>query len=85
MKIDANPIDTVHRLKNAPRCHAKAKHTGERRKCPAVQGWSVCRVDGAGGRLRGRSVAPTAETWRAVARDGQRACLGQFSRAVFSV
>jgi len=38
MKIDANPIDTVHRLKNAPRCHAKAKHTGERRKCPAVQG-----------------------------------------------
>jgi hypothetical protein len=52
MKIDANPIDTVQRLKNAPGCHAKAKHTGEGRKCAAVQGWSVCRFDGTGGRYK---------------------------------
>lgn len=48
-KSDANPISPVERLRDAPRCRAKAKSTGERCKCPAVRGWSVCRVHGAGG------------------------------------
>ena len=49
MKSDANPISPVQRLRDAPRCHAKAKSTGERCKAPAVRGWRVCRVHGAGG------------------------------------
>lgn len=46
MKSGANPID---RANAAPRCAAKAKRTGERCKCPAVTGWRVCRLHGAGG------------------------------------
>lgn len=49
MKKDDNPISPAHRLQNAPRCKAKAKRTGERCRCPAVKGWTVCRVHGAGG------------------------------------
>lgn len=49
MKSDDNPIDPVQRLRDAARCHANAKRTGERCKCPAVNGWRVCRVHGAGG------------------------------------
>jgi hypothetical protein len=49
MKSDANPMDPAKRLRDAPRCTAKAKRTGERCKCPAVTGWRVCRVHGAGG------------------------------------
>lgn len=49
MKNDSNPIDPTQRLRNAPRCTATAKRTGERCKAPAVRGWSVCRVHGAGG------------------------------------
>jgi hypothetical protein len=48
-KSDANPIDLAQRLRDAPRCHAKAKSTGERCNAPAVRGWAVCRVHGAGG------------------------------------
>ena len=49
MKSDANPIDPAHRMQDAPRCHAKAKSTGQPCKAPAVKGWTVCRVHGAGG------------------------------------
>ena len=49
MKSDGNPIDPTQRLRNAPRCHAKAKSTGQRCKCPSKQGWTVCRLHGAGG------------------------------------
>jgi hypothetical protein len=49
MESDANPIDPTQRLRDAPRCHATAKSTGERCRCPAVRGWRVCRVHGAGG------------------------------------
>lgn len=48
-KTDTNPMNPVQRLRDAPRCHARAKSTGERCKCPAVRGWRVCRVHGAGG------------------------------------
>jgi len=46
MKSDANPMQSAH---DAPRCHATAKSTGEACKAPAVRGWRVCRVHGAGG------------------------------------
>ena len=49
MKTDDNLMDPVQRLRDAPRCGAKAKRTGEPCKCPAVRGWRVCRVHGAGG------------------------------------
>ena len=49
MKSDDNPIHPAQRLQDAPRCHAKAKATGQRCKAPAVTGWAVCRVHGAGG------------------------------------
>lgn len=46
---DVNPMNPVERLRAAPRCAARAKSTGVRCKCPAVKGWAVCRVHGAGG------------------------------------
>jgi hypothetical protein len=48
-KSNVNPIDPAQRLRDAPRCHAKAKSTGQTCKAPAVKGWRVCRVHGAGG------------------------------------
>lgn len=59
-KGDANPMNPVQRLRDAPRCHARAKSTGERCKCPAVRGWRVCRVHGARG---GHSAGPTHPQW----------------------
>ena len=49
MKHDVNPIDRTQRMRDAARCHAKAKSTGQACKAPAVKGWTVCRVHGAGG------------------------------------
>jgi hypothetical protein len=37
-KTDANLMNPVDRLQDAPRCHAKAKSSGVRCKCPAVRG-----------------------------------------------
>lgn len=61
MKPDDNPIHPVERLRAAPRCTAKAKSTGERCKCPAVNGWAVCRVHGARG---GHKAGPSHPTWK---------------------
>ena len=44
-----NPIRPEARLFAAPRCHAKAKRTGQPCRSPAVKGWKVCRVHGARG------------------------------------
>ena len=46
IESDANPMHTAH---SALRCHAKAKTTGLPCKAPAVRGWAVCRMHGAGG------------------------------------
>jgi hypothetical protein len=46
MKDDENPMSRAHA---APRCTATSKRTGERCKGPAVRGWRVCRMHGAGG------------------------------------
>lgn len=58
MKVDANPID---RANAAPRCHATAKRTGQPCRAPAVTGWRVCRVHGAGG---GQPPGPAHPNWR---------------------
>ena len=56
MKSDGNPMHPTKRLRDAPRCTATAKSTGARCKCPAVRGWTVCRLHGArGGAPRGKT------------------------------
>jgi len=44
-----NPMHPVQRLNDAPRCSATAKTTRQPCKAPAVNGWNVCRMHGAGG------------------------------------
>lgn len=55
MKSDANPMHKAH---SAQRCTAKSKRTGHRCKAPAVKGWQVCRMHGAGGGAPAGSVHP---------------------------
>jgi hypothetical protein len=43
MKSDINP------MQRSARCHAHSKRTGEPCNAPAVVGWLVCRMHGAGG------------------------------------
>ena len=57
MKSNANPMYKAH---SAPRCHAKAKTTGDRCKAPARRGWTVCRMHGAGG---GAPAGPSNGSW----------------------
>lgn len=45
-KSELNPVE---RANAAPRCNATAKRTGKPCCAPAVTGWAVCRVHGAGG------------------------------------
>ena len=49
MRSDANLIDPTQRLRDAPRCIATAKSTRQRCRNPSKQGWTVCRLHGAGG------------------------------------
>ena len=49
MKDDVNHKDPTQRLRDAPRCTATAKSTGKRCRNPSKQGWTVCRLHGAGG------------------------------------
>ena len=46
MKSDANPMQRAHM---SPRCTAHSKRSGTLCKNPAVRGWVVCRMHGAGG------------------------------------
>lgn len=46
MKADANPMRSAHA---APRCSARSKRSGAPCRGPAVRGWAVCRMHGAGG------------------------------------
>ncbi len=45
-KSDTNPMQRAHA---APRCTARSKRSGFLCKNPAVKGWRVCRMHGAGG------------------------------------
>lgn len=61
MNDEPNPTSPVQRLRDAPRCHARAKRSGEQCKCPAVRGWRVCRVHGARG---GAPAGPRHGQWK---------------------
>lgn len=58
MKRDDNPMHKAHA---APRCSARSKRTGKQCKGPAVKGWRVCRMHGAGGGHASGSEHPS---WR---------------------
>ena len=49
MKSDGNPKDPTQRLRDAPRCSARAKSKVQRCRNPSKQNWNVCRLHGAGG------------------------------------
>lgn len=57
-KGDDTPLHAANR---APRCTARSKRTGERCKAPAVNGWAVCRMHGAGG---GHKAGQHHPTWK---------------------
>jgi hypothetical protein len=42
-------VNPMHRAHQAPRCAARSKRTGLPCRAPAVRGWRVCRMHGAGG------------------------------------
>jgi hypothetical protein len=44
--MNTDPMQNAH---NAPRCKATSKRTGRPCRAPAVRGWGVCRMHGAGG------------------------------------
>jgi hypothetical protein len=44
--MSTNPMQSAHA---APRCKATSKRTGRPCRAPAVRGWGVCRMHGAGG------------------------------------
>lgn len=58
MKTSNNPMQRAH---EAPRCNAKSKRTGKPCRAPAVKGWSVCRMHGAGG---GHAEGVTHPAWQ---------------------
>lgn len=58
MENDANPMRAAN---CAPRCTATSKRTGKPCKAPAVRGWTVCRVHGAGG---GQPGGPANPAWK---------------------
>lgn len=55
---DANPMHKAHA---APRCSARCKRTGAPCQGPAVTGWRVCRLHGAGG---GHPAGKAHPSWR---------------------
>ena len=57
MEADVNPLDLANA---APRCTAHSKRSKEPCRAPAVTGWTVCRVHGAGG---GHAAGPTHPRW----------------------
>ena len=44
-----NPMHPAQRLQYAQRCSANSKRSGQPCQAPAVNGWTVCRMHGAGG------------------------------------
>ena len=65
MKADANPMQSAHA---APRCTAKSKRTGKPCRAPAVHGWTVCRMHGAGGGAKPGAAHPN---WKHGARSNE--------------
>ena len=67
-KSDDIPMNPVGRMQNAPRCHAKAKSTGERCKCPAVPGMACLSRAWRAWRTFGGTKSSEVGAWGAVAR-----------------
>ena len=65
MKDGINPMHPGQRLANARRCSAHGKRSGHPCQSPAVTGWTVCRMHGAGG---GAPSGPGNGNWRHGAR-----------------
>ena len=57
MRADVTPLDLANA---APRCRAPSKRTGQPCRSPAVSGWAVCRMHGAGG---GHAAGPSHPRW----------------------
>lgn len=58
----------MHKAHTAPRCTAHSKRTGEPCQAPAVTGWRVCRLHGAGG---GHPAGKAHPAWRHGMRSGE--------------
>lgn len=43
------PVNPMHKAHAALRCSATSKRSGDACRAPAVNGWKVCRMHGAGG------------------------------------
>jgi hypothetical protein len=72
MESDINPMQA------AKRCTAHSKRTGEKCLSPAVSGWSVCRMHGAGGGAPdGERNGNFSHGRRTKAARAERACLRQ--------
>ena len=56
-----NDINLMQRAHASPRCTARSKRTGQPCRAPAVRGWTVCRMHGAGGGAGPGKVNPN---WR---------------------
>lgn len=61
MKSDVNPMHPAERLQKAIRCSARSKRSGKPCRAPAVRGWNVCRMHGAGG---GGKAGPESPNWQ---------------------
>jgi len=59
-------------MHTAPRCTAKSKRTGKPCRAPAVRGWTVCRMHGAGG---GARTGPNNPSWKHGGRSGEAVAL----------
>lgn len=64
MRHDGNPMQSTHA---APRCTATSKRTGNPCRAPAVRGWRVCRMHGAGG---GAKMGAANPNWKHGGRSG---------------
>lgn len=75
-KPDAFPMQSAHA---APRCTAKAKRTGKPCRAPAVRGWTVCRMHGAGGGAKPGTAHPN---WKHGARSIDAVALRKLANAL---
>lgn len=78
MKSGMNPMQSAHA---SPRCTARSKRSSFLCKNPAVRGWRVCRMHGAGG---GHAPGPEHPAWkhgmRSEERTDERRMLNEFVR-----
>lgn len=76
MKSDVNPTNNIEAAHKAPRCTATSKGSGKRCGSPAVKGWKVCRLHGAGG---GHKAGPTHPRWKHGARSQSAVLMRKFA------